>query len=1115
VEGTIISVKYTDYQRFANILADDIILKLIGKHDNFKRFKDTYTPSRMIFVGNLKGSNEIDLNNSKSGASNSLSLKFLLNDLIDEINVDLSLSIFYRVYPTFEEQQNFKKNNYDETKSYKKYDFSNIWKRKDISIKTIKFSNNSKVKISLKDYINDILMSDELFLSDEKTQKIPSDIIDNEEKFNLLIENMPKIDKSFLDWEIEIGFKTQSYSQNGENLKLCTLSLVNLSSNPEENQKLYEGDIFAPSFEIQLNNNIPIPFEYKYQHEGYPRVYEQYLRCVNCQGELKDNTITTYTCPTSNKEKIVPKNMLESVDITFETLSTEKGLIELDKIYELMGEHLNDCENYYTLNNSEIKNNEEYLEEISKFKQMKENFFNGVSLLKNKPQVLKSFLLMNKSFEYNSKDKQYHSWRLFQIVFIVSELIDIVDKETPKNTCSLLHVMTGGGKSEAYFGLIIFSAFYDRISGKQFGVTAFTKFPLRMLSIQQLQRIANIFIWAEKIRKDENLGGEPFSIAYYVGSTDDEFPDYNYKIINIINKNKKNGKDTPGKIINSCPICENHPPVYLDVNLENQTVIHKCSECGREYRLYFSDDEIYRMVPTFIVSTVDKLAAVAINKRFKNLFGGKLDSCPEGHGFNSRNDVCFYKDTNAIQCKKLGHHVDINFNTGPSLMIQDEMHLIREGFGTIDSHFESMFENLEYEMSGSTFKRIAMTATIAGAKNQIKELYDKETVVFPPKLINSKGDDFFFNHEKNIDGNPKIQRRIIGIKPNRSVISPLTAILRYSSQFFKYLDNNLEIFAEENEFDLNVLKEIKEYYKQNLTYHKKKDSTQIVSYFAESFINGREDSYDIEARPLTGENNLDYIKETIDLVEHYYDNPNNNEKLLSVNATSIVSHGVDIDKWNFMIFDGMPNNTSEYIQALSRVGRQKFGIVFLTFVPHRTRDLSFYHHFTEYHDILNDKVENVALSRWTKLGFDQTFTSMFLGALLNYMSNELEEPIYLVKDVKRIFIENYKQLNVVKKKDIKKDMLKLLVDFLHKSYLTNYDVTGSKYFKESIQKETEDRILYLANFGTSKDNSKFIPSALKHNDNKNYNTLMGMRGIQDNIILTPHDSEHSFRYNWR
>ena len=37
-------------------------------------------------------------------------------------------------------------------------------------------------------------------------------------------------------------------------------------------------------------------------------------------------------------------------------------------------------------------------------------------------------------------------------------------------------------------------------------------------------------------------------------------------------------------------------------------------------------------------------------------------------------------------------------------------------------------------------------------------------------------------------------------------------------------------------------------------------ATQIVKYFSKSFINGREDSYDIEARSLTGENDLDYIK---------------------------------------------------------------------------------------------------------------------------------------------------------------------------------------------------------------------------------------------------------------
>lgn len=1087
------------------------MLKLIGKHDNFKRFKETHTPSRTIFVGNLQEASNIDINDSKSGVSNSLSVRFLLEDLNDKIDVDFTASVFYRVYPTFEEQKNYIKNNYDESDENKKFAMANIWQRKDISFDTITFNKDELIKVNFKNKISDILGYDELYLG---SKNIPADSLENEEKYNSFIENIPPKKKDFLNWEVEISLTTQDFIQKGKKLKLCTISLVNNSRSPEENPKLYEGDIFAPSLDINLNNNISVAFNYNYEHDGHKRIYEEYLRCVNCQGLLKDNHIVTSSYSSFPQPKVVPKSQIEGADISFQTLSKENGLDELDKILFLMNEHLTSCESYYEAEKSNIKYVSEYKEGISNFSNMIDNFSRGIDLLKDDEDILKAFLLMNKAFELNSKEKSYHSWRLFQIVFIVSELIDVVDKDSSKENCSLLHVMTGGGKSEAYFGLVIFSAFYDRLSGKTFGVTAFTKFPLRMLSIQQLQRIANIFIWAEEIRKDENLGGEPFSIAYYVGSTDDEFPDYNYKVINIMERNRMNEKPTPGKIISECPICENHPPVYLDIDLDNNTVVHKCSECGREYRLYFSDDEIYRMIPTFIVSTVDKLAAVSSNRRFKNLFGGKLDECPEGHGFNSRNDVCFYKDINGNQCKMAGEAVNVNFNTGPSLMIQDEMHLIREGFGTIDSHFESMFENLEQEMTGSTFKRIAMTATVAGAEHQIKELYDKETVVFPPKLMNSHGKDFFFDYEKDSNGNSKIQRQIIGIKPNHSVVSPLTAILRYSAQFFKYLEENLEDFAERNDFDVDILEEVKEYYKQILTYHKKKDATQVVKYFAKSFINGREDSYDIEARTLTGENDLDYIKETIDLVDGFYDNPNNKDKLLAVNATSIVSHGVDIDKWNFMIFDGMPNNTSEYIQALSRAGRQKFGIIFLTFVPHRTRDLSFYHHFNEYHKILDDKVENVALSRWTKLGFDQTFTSVFLGAIMNYLSNYYEEPLYLVKHVKKLFIENHMHLNSVTKEDIKDEPLEILVDFLHKSYLTHYNVIGSKYFRESIKKETIDRILALANYGVSKNNSEFIVRALKHNQNKNYNTQMGMRGIQDTIILSPEDSESTFRENW-
>ena len=169
----------------------------------------------------------------------------------------------------------------------------------------------------------------------------------------------------------------------------------------------------------------------------------------------------------------------------------------------------------------------------------------------------------------------------------------------------------------------------------------------------------------------------------------------------------------------------------------------------------------------------------------------------------------------------------------------------------------------------------------------------------------------------------------------------------------------------------------------------------------------------------------------------------------------------------------------------------------------RTRDISFYQHFTEYHGILEDKVEIVALSRWTKLGFKQTFTSIFLGSILNYMSDVLERPIYQVKHVKEVFNENEENCN-------------LLIEFLRDAYLTNTNSEIVSYFDEAIPSETKDRLKTILSYGTSDTNSDFIRKAIEDNDNKYYNVQMGMRGIQDEIrIVASAANESSFRAQWK
>ncbi len=357
--------------------------------------------------------------------------------------------------------------------------------------------------------------------------------------------------------------------------------------------------------------------------------------------------------------------------------------------------------------------------------------------------------------------------------------------------------------------------------------------------------------------------------------------------------------------------------------------------------MYYSDDEIYRTLPTFIVSTVDKLAAISYNRRFKNLLGGKLDLCKRGHGFIPHNDKCDVKFASKLSCKETGSECNVDFDIGPTLIIQDEMHLIREGFGTIDSHFESLIETMKSEFSnGVNFKNIVMTATVTGAKTQIKHLYHKETRIFPPALKSFDGNNFFFETLK--EGNNTInQRQIIGLKQNAYSTMLLLVILRYVSEFIKKVEENLIKFAEDNDFSVDELSKVIPYYKNLLTYHNRKQDVHKMSYNILDLVNSYQSTYNLVPNNLTGDDNLDHIRETINNVTHFRDKEENKDKLSLVSATSIVSHGVDIDAWNIMAFEEMLENTSEYIQALSRVGRKHFGIVFVLYDYMKIRDVSF------------------------------------------------------------------------------------------------------------------------------------------------------------------------------
>ena len=142
----------------------------------------------------------------------------------------------------------------------------------------------------------------------------------------------------------------------------------------------------------------------------------------------------------------------------------------------------------------------------------------------------RAWLLLNRTFQEAGLARGIDKWRLFQLTFVLAHIPTLAsrmaeyaktpwfDPEFDEETATLLYFSTGGGKSEAFFGLLIFNLFLDRLRGKSVGVTALIRYPLRLLTLQQAQRLLSILMRAELLRRSAPVGGSPFEIGFWVGS---------------------------------------------------------------------------------------------------------------------------------------------------------------------------------------------------------------------------------------------------------------------------------------------------------------------------------------------------------------------------------------------------------------------------------------------------------------------------------------------------------------------------------------------------------------------------------------------------------------------
>lgn len=599
----------------------------------------------------------------------------------------------------------------------------------------------------------------------------------------------------------------------------------------------------------------------------------------------------------------------------------------------------------------------------------------GIDLLKSNELLLESFKFMNRAMSLSSNDK-YDSWRPFQYGFLLANIASIVDQKEEPNTVDVVWFATGGGKTETYLGLLVTAAFYDRLSGKVSGITGWSRFPLRMLSLQQTQRFANAIAAADIVKNDALIEGDRFSLGFFVGQSSTP---------NRIAEEPKPGEpdyedlEMPKtyQVLDYCPYCHSRS-IEMEFNrkvwcLEHRCQNENCVSYGGSLPVYIVDEEIYRFLPTIVVGTLDKAASIALQASMRGMVGAPIGVCSKsGHGYTyaprkKRPNGCLVPG-----CR--GSSMPLNMAAskfGPSFRLQDELHLLRDSLGAVDSHYEALYDGLQEELCGRKPKILASSATLSGYKKQVEVLYRRKSRVFPvpPKKV---GHGFWTSESEDL------MRKFVAIAPRGVTIEYTVDRLLTELQIaIRELIANKESVCKEigiSECHADGLVSI---YGTDVVYgNTLRDLEAVVrSVETQVLVNGP-----INTASLTGKTDFAEVRKTLDRLQNAEETFE--ERLHIISASSMMSHGVDVDRLNVMVMLGIPLSAAEFIQATARVGRRYPAIVFVVHKIGRERDAGVFRSFKQFVEQGDRFVEPIPVTRRSRRVLDRTIAGIELARVL-------------------------------------------------------------------------------------------------------------------------------------
>lgn len=578
----------------------------------------------------------------------------------------------------------------------------------------------------------------------------------------------------------------------------------------------------------------------------------------------------------------------------------------------------------------------------------------GIEFLDRSKEAREAFHLANLAMttqrEWSSQGPL--QWRPFQLAFILLALQSTADgRHTDREVMDLLWFPAGGGKTEAYLGLIAFVAFYRRLTAAVpddgAGVAVIMRYTLRLLTTQQFIRASAMIFACEAIRRSKiatpftgSLGKEQFGIGLWVG--DGATPNTRQGAFDSASDTSKSSP----RQLTKCPCCREklsyeqpRPTDHVSVRCTNSSCL---LADGQPLPVWVVDDDIYAFRPTLLIGTVDKFAQIVRKADTAALF-------------------------------------DVRGRAQPQLILQDELHLISGPLGTLVGLYESALD-LILSAQGTRPKIIGSTATIRRAPDQVLALFDRETCQFPPPGITAANSGFTV-----VDGSLP-GRCYVGVTTaGRSAKFTLQAV---SASLLQTAFAGLSAQERDAYWTLiayfNSLREL-----GGALVLMQDDVHDTIRLLAETRSEPARRLGSVEE--LASRRSQADIRQMLETLEY----PAGHDASLDVVlATSMVSVGVDIRRLGLMVVNGQPKTMAEYIQCTSRVGRGTVsGLVVPVLNNAKPRDRSHYETFRTWHSTLYREVEATSVTPFASRARDRALHAVLVAVVRHLVPGRLSSPV--------------------------------------------------------------------------------------------------------------------------